>query len=167
MDNSGFQDIASRDALLTQPVWAGRKSGEFKGEFQVTFDAWTSHVYLLPHSCAGNCHLLSVPNEKWNLVKNSPLVYKVRNCGWATCWRKSAEGFFSLSHLWRVWLALQLLNEPKLNSQNVAWSYWCGNILSLCGKWGLYRKIGKSKNGNSVFSLKDMHCQPRGVLIYL
>ncbi len=29
---------------------------------------------------------------------------------------------------------------------------------------GLYQKIGNSKNGNSVFSIKDMHCQP--VLAY-
>ena len=33
------------------------------------------------------------------------------------------------------------------------------------GRPRLYRKIGKSKNRNSVFSIKDMHC--RGVLTYL
>ncbi len=32
------------------------------------------------------------------------------------------------------------------------------------GRPRLYRKIGKSKNRNSVFSIKDMHC--RGVLTY-
>ncbi len=41
------------------------------------------------------------------------------------------------------------------------------HFASLLNTRGQYRKIGKQKNGNSVFSVKDMHCQPILTFLWL